>query len=58
MDLDLFSFSSATIELSEIPQLQLSTNVVRIIPVILRSTAQSILVSNMLNHYFASTDDA
>jgi hypothetical protein len=58
MEFGLLRFSSPNIKLSEITQSLFSNNVVEINPVILGNMVQSILISQMLNHYFASSDDA
>jgi len=58
MELGPLKFSSANINPSGITQSLLSTYVDGIIPVILGSTAQSILVSQLLNLDFISSDPA
>jgi len=58
MELGLLKFSSANINPSGIPQSLLSTNVAGIIPVILGSRAQSIVVSQSLNLDFISSEAA
>ena len=58
MELGFLKFSSANINPSRIPQSLLSTNVAGIIPVILGSTAQSILVSQLLTLDFISREAA
>jgi len=54
----LLKLSSANIKLSVIPQSLLRTNAAGIMPVNLGSTAYSILFSQMLHHYFSSSDAA
>jgi len=58
MELGLLKFAPANINPCGIPQSLLSTNVVGIIPVILGSTAKSILVSQLLNLDFISSEAA
>jgi hypothetical protein len=54
----MLKFSSANIKLSYLPHSLLTTNVAGIIPDNLGSTAQYILVSQMLTHDFNSSDAA
>jgi hypothetical protein len=56
MQFGLLKFSSANIKHSEIPQSLPPTNVAGIIPFNLGSTAQTIMVSQMLNHEHSSID--
>jgi len=58
MELGLLKFSSAYINPSGIPQSLLSTYVAGIIPVVLGSTALSILVFQLLNLDFISSEAA
>jgi len=58
MEFGLLKFSSADINPSGIPQSLLSTRVAGIIPVMLGSTTQSILVSQVLNLEFISSEAA
>jgi hypothetical protein len=58
IEFGLLRFSFANIKLSETPQSLLYTNVIEINPVILGNMAQSIVISQTLNHYFASSNDA
>ena len=58
MDFGPLNFSTVNIKLPAIPYSLLSTSVAEIIPVNLGRTAQSILLSQMLNHDFNSSDVA
>jgi len=58
MEFGLLKFSSVNLELFEIPQALLSTNVAGNNPVELESTEQSIFFSQMLNHDFTSRDSS
>jgi hypothetical protein len=58
MKFEMLKFSSAKTKISEISQSLLNTTKAGVIPLYLGSTAQTILVSQMINHDFTCSDAA